>query len=85
MGTPVNGGTVFNDSDTWVIEGVLASEVQLQWNAVATGDTRNEWITIDGESFSVPFEFSPTLGLLGVGSLFGVAQLRKKLNHKSLK
>ncbi|MDJ0687391.1 MAG: hypothetical protein QNJ41_02670 [Xenococcaceae cyanobacterium MO_188.B32] len=28
---------------------------------------------------AVPFEFSPTLGLLAVGGIFGISQLRKKL------
>lgn len=29
-------------------------------------------------SASVPFEFSPTLGILAVGSIFGISRLRKK-------
>ena len=36
-------------------------------------------------SASVPFEFSPTLGLLAVGGLFGVSRLRKYAKSLKLK
>ena len=35
-------------------------------------------------SGSVPFEFSPSLGLLAVGGIFGVSQLRKKVAARKL-
>lgn len=35
-------------------------------------------IALNETSASVPFEFSPTLGILAVGSIFGVSRLRKK-------
>lgn len=86
--------SVFNNNDTWVIEGVSASEVQITWNATepSTPLLRKEWITINGNSFesaaidppptAVPFEFSPALGLLGVGSIFGLSRLRRSVAKK---
>ena len=35
-------------------------------------------VALNEASASVPFEFSPTLGILAVGSIFGISRLRKK-------
>ena len=100
LGSTGNLGAVFNNNDTWAIEGVSATEIVITWNVDVTEsskpDIRKEWITINGSTFeaanivpeppgtAVPFEFSPTLGLLGVGSIFGLSRLRRSLAKKSL-
>ena len=47
--------------------------IQAQNNYVAYDN-----VALNEASASVPFEFSPTLGILAVGSIFGVSRLRKK-------
>lgn len=82
VGSPDSGGAVFNSNAAWSVQGLAASEVQLTWSAAATTNTNNEWITISGDSFdtvstSVPFEFSPAMGLFLIGGIVGVDRLKK--------
>ena len=90
VGSSDSGGIVFNSNASWSVEGFAASEVELTWSAVATTNTNNEWITINGDSFdtvstSVPFEFSPAMGLFLVGGVVGIDRLKKlKSGNKNL-
>jgi hypothetical protein len=51
----------------------------------STGASGTNFAVFDAASASVPFEFSPTLGLLAVGSLFGISRLRKSTKSFKLK
>lgn len=42
-------------------------------------------VQFDDSSTAVPFEFSPTLGLLAVGGIIGVSRLRKSVKSLKLK
>lgn len=57
-------------------------DVQLSFDAFIpenfTGPGFFQLDNVQATSTSVPFEFSPTLGILAVGSIFGISHLRKK-------
>lgn len=57
-------------------------DVQLSFDAFIpenlTGPGFFQLDNVRATSTSVPFEFSPTLGILAVGSIFGLSRLRKK-------
>jgi hypothetical protein len=41
--------------------------------------------SVTAATTAVPFEFSPTLGLVSIGSIFGLSRLRKHLaTHKAI-
>ncbi len=42
-------------------------------------------LALSSASASVPFEFAPSLGLLAVGGIVGVSQLRKKIKKDSIR
>jgi hypothetical protein len=65
------------DSTYIFINGVLQEESNIT--------NVSNFLVLDAASASVPFEFSPTLGLLAVGSLFGISRLRKSTKSFKLK
>lgn len=86
---------IFNGGGSVVDTFTTASEVFTTFNLPATF-TNLDSVTIQAQndsvaydnvalneaSASVPFEFSPTLGILAVGSIFSISRLRKKVAVK---
>lgn len=53
---------------------------RVRFTSIAANGVADGFAVDDVVSSSVPFEFSPSLGLFAIGSMWGVSRLRKKVS-----
>lgn len=76
VGDFISGGMTFASGNGIVFADTGSSNIL---GDSATGQLNSVTFTpVDSTATSVPFEFSPALGLLAVGSIWGVSRLRKR-------